>query len=177
MITLTGIPRIETERLVLRGPVTADFEPWAAFVGSERARFIGGPLDRGLAWRSFCHMTGHWVHRGFSMFAIEDRATGRPIGMTGPWRPEGWPEPEIGWSIWDPACEGGGFAFEAASAVRDWAWATLGWKTCVSYIHPENARSITLAERLGATRDAGAETIGDPPALVFRHTAPSEVPA
>ena len=43
-----------------------------------------------------------------------------------------------------------GAAAEAAAAVRDHARTHLGWKTAVSYIDLDNARSIALARRLGA---------------------------
>ena len=41
---------------------------------------------------------------------------------------------------------------------------------CVSYIDPGNARSIALAERLGARPDPDAPR-ADPDDLVYRHTA------
>ncbi|MEL7026999.1 MAG: GNAT family N-acetyltransferase, partial [Pseudomonadota bacterium] len=47
----------------------------------------------------------------------------------------------------------------------------LGLSTLVSYIDPENARSIALAERLGAVRDDEAEKPEDNP-LVYRHPTP-----
>jgi RimJ/RimL family protein N-acetyltransferase len=92
--------------------------------------------------------------------------------MTGPWFPEGWPEHELGWSVWNPAVEGKGFAFEAAKAARDFAWTELGWAGAVSYIDPGNDRSIALARRMGAVLDEDAASPGDGEALVFRHPAP-----
>lgn len=183
---LSGTPVLETARLVLRAPRAGDFEPWAAFAGSDRARFIGGPLSRMLAWRAMCHLTGHWVHRGFGMFifsakeapeASAEAPAGTPLGMAGPWFPEGWPEREIGWSVWAPGAEGRGYAFEAAAAARAWAFETLGWTTAVSYIDEGNARSAALALRLGAVEDPGAPVpdFGDPePGVtrVFRHPSP-----
>ncbi|WP_347310904.1 GNAT family N-acetyltransferase [Defluviimonas sp. SAOS-178_SWC] len=172
-VTLSGTPVLSTERLILRAPRKGDFEPWAAMATSERARYIGGPLDRKLAWRALGHLTGHWVHRGFGMFifsAKNDPDT--PLGMAGPWFPEGWPEHEIGWTVWAPEAEGKGYAFEAAAATRDHAFRDLGWTTAVSYIDPDNVRSIALAERLGARRDDDAAHPGDEPCLVYRHPAP-----
>ena len=66
-------------------------------------------------------------------------------------------------------------AREAALAVRDWAYGTRGLGALVSYIDPENARSIRLAERLGAMPDDGAPQPAHDPCLVYRHSA-SEVP-
>ena len=151
MIEMRGIPVLHTERLTLRGPKASDFETWAICAASERARYIGGPLDRAIAWRAFCHLSGHWLHRGYSMFIFADPATDAPLGMCGPWFPEGWPEPEIGWTVWDAAAEGKGYAYEAAQATRAWAYGTLGWKTAISLIATANIRSQALARRMGAT--------------------------
>ncbi|WP_096784489.1 GNAT family N-acetyltransferase [Rhodobacter sp. CZR27] len=172
MISVTGSPAIATERLTLRMPAARDWEAVAGYLTSDRARFTGGRLTRELAWRSFGHMVGHWVLRGYGMFFFTRRGSDEALGMAGPWFPEGWPEPELGWTVFSDAGEGQGFAREAAEAARRHAFQNLGWKTAVSYIHPDNARSIALAERLGAVRDAGAAFPGDGPTLVFRHTGP-----
>jgi len=172
-VALSGIPLIETERLVLRAPGPQDWEPYAAFILSDRADFIRpAEFDRGLAWRAFCHATGMWVVRGYGSFVIADRVTGATLGMTGPWHPEGWPEPEIGWTIWSTEAEGKGIAAEAARAAIDFAFRDLGWPTAVSYIAPGNERSIALAKRLGAVQDTTAPRPGDGSAMVFRHPKP-----
>ena len=82
-----------------------------------------------------------------------------------------WYAPEIGWMVL-PEAEGRGIAAEAARALRDWAYATQGWTTLVSHVHPENARSIRLAERLGARLDPSAPHPEDDPCLVYRHPGP-----
>lgn len=173
MIHLANTPTLETERLILRAPQQGDFEPWAELAMSERAIHIGGPLTRPLAWRAMGHLTGHWVHRGYGMFIFHAKGDDTPLGMTGPWFPEGWPEQELGWSVWNVAAEGKGFAFEAAAAARRYAFGTLGWHTAVSYIDPGNARSVALATRLGAVHEPGAATpFDDKPCDVYRHPAP-----
>ncbi|MFC7703030.1 GNAT family N-acetyltransferase [Plastorhodobacter daqingensis] len=168
-IALSNTPVLRTERLVLRAPGPQDWESCAAFMASDRARYVGGPLSRDKAWRSFGHLIGHWVLRGWGMFVFCDGA--RPLGMVGPWFPEGWPEREIGWSVWAPEAEGKGYAAEAARAARDHAFTTLEWNTAVSYIDPPNRRSVALAERLGARLDPQATPLPGGPCLVYRHTA------
>lgn len=169
-VTLSNTPVLETVRLILRAPRRGDHAAWAAFATSDRARGIGGPLDDALAWRALCNLTGHWVHRGYGMFVYSAKSDpDAPLGMCGPWFPEGWPEQEIGWSVWSAVAEGKGIAFEAAQAALGFARATLGWATAVSYIAPTNARSIALARRLGARLDEGAASPGDGSSLVFRH--------
>ena len=159
MITLSPTPVLETERLTLRAPLGSDWPHWRSFYQSDRAQFVGGGSPEpkpGAYWRAFGHLTGHWVMRGFGMFTIVRADTGRAIGMAGPWFPDTWPEHEIGWMLWDDAHEGQGLAAEAAAAVCDHARTHLGWKTAVSYIDLDNARSIALARRLGAVRDPDA---------------------
>jgi RimJ/RimL family protein N-acetyltransferase len=177
MITLSGTPVLTTERLILRAPQAGDWPQWWAFARTDRARFIGGPMTEWVAWRALCHMTGHWVHRGFGtfVFALRDRPE-MPLGSVGPWFPAGWPEREIGWTVWSPDAEGRGLAFEAATAARSHAYATLGWPGAVSYIDEGNDRSVALALRLGATLDPDAAAPDfpgdDTPVRVYRHPAP-----
>jgi RimJ/RimL family protein N-acetyltransferase len=173
MIALAGTPVIETERLVLRAPEAGDWLAFQAFLASERGQFVRtGDYDLSNTWRGFCHVIGHWVARGFGMFVFQAKGDATPLGATGPWFPETWPEHEISWSVWNPAAEGKGFAFEAAMAARDFAFQTLGWTTAVSYVAEGNLRSAALARRLGAAVDVAAPSIGAPPCLVFRHPAP-----
>lgn len=163
---------IETERLVLRAPVAGDWPQFNAMLASDRAGFIRtAGYDLAQTWRSFGHLIGHWVLRGFGMFVWQAKGDPTGLGMTGPWFPETWPEREIGWSVWNPQAEGKGMAFEAACAARAYAYRHLGWPTAVSYIHPDNLRSRRLAERLGAAPDRDATPMGD--CLVYRHPAPA----
>ena len=144
------IPRLDTERLVLRALSQADFEPLAAFFASDEARFVGGPMDRVAAWRHVAASAGSWVLRGFGEFAVEDKASGRLAGLVGPWFPEGWPEKEIGWIVL-PEFQQRGFGFEAAARTIRFAYEELGWKTAISCIAVDNHASASLAEKLGAS--------------------------
>lgn len=172
---LANTPVLETERLKLRAPHRDDWPTWRAFMASERSQFVRPRNEEttdGKAWRAFGHAIGHWVMRGYGslVFTLKDNNTA--LGMTGPWHPEGWPERELGWTTWLSDAEGQGYAYEAACAARLYAFETLGWDTAVSYIDPENTRSIALAERLGATRDPNAKNPFDEPCLVYRHPTP-----
>ena len=166
------IPVLATERLRLRGPRLEDFEAVAAFLGSDRARYVGGARSRRDAWRTYAALVGHWELRGYGMWGVDEAATGAYVGMVGLYDPEDWIAPEIGWWVVPPEQEGKGFAYEAALAARLYAYRIAGWREAFSVIHPENARSIRLAERLGATLHRDVDTDGGGPALVFRHPAP-----
>ena len=177
---MTSDIRIETERLILRAPQLSDFETIEAFLADKRSETLGaGNLDRTEAWKVFSRIAGMWFLRGYGIFVVEDKATGKPLGSIGPWYPITWPEKEIGWSIWSAEAEGKGIAFEAAQAARDYAFNTLGWETAVSYIDASNTRSRALAERLGAVLDPDADYPGkcteaddEEPCLVYRHSKP-----
>ncbi|WP_424969858.1 GNAT family N-acetyltransferase [Dinoroseobacter sp. S76] len=160
---------LTTDRLILRPPAAQDFDGYRAFYMSDRSRFAHGPLSETDAWYAFCVEMAHWPMRGFGMFTVlaqTDPET--PIGLVGPWFPADWPEPEIGWLLWD-GHEGQGYADEAARACLIHAFGHLGWDTAVSYIHPENAASTKLVERLGAERDPHARA-AKPELLVWRHS-------
>ncbi|CAM3214767.1 GNAT family N-acetyltransferase [Paracoccus nototheniae] len=175
MIRLDPTPILTTDRLTLRAPQGGDWPHWRSFMHSDRARYIGGGREQkpGACWRAFGHVIGHWAMRGFGMFVFTLKGDDTPLGLTGPWFPEGWPEHELGWSAWSEAVEGRGLVAEAAQAARHHAFTTLGWTTAVSYIDPDNARSIALAERLGCVRDRAApHPVFDTPCRVYRHPAP-----
>jgi RimJ/RimL family protein N-acetyltransferase len=94
---------------------------------------------------------GHWDLRGYSMWALEDKASGRCVGWCGCWYPEGWPAPEIGWTLAKPHW-GKGYAIEAARRALAFARDDLKWSRVIHVINPANARSIAVATRLGSRR-------------------------
>lgn len=85
------------------------------------------------------------------MFSLIDRASGRWIGRLGPWIPEGWPGPEVGWAI-IPEAQGRDYATEGASAAIDWAFEHLGWGRLIHTIEPLNTASQAVALRLGSRK-------------------------
>lgn len=170
------IPRLSTRNLLLREYRQEDFAVFAAFYGTDRSRFIGGPLTPELAWRGLAAHLGHWALRGYGFWAVEERATGRFCGHVGLWCPEGWLEPEVGWVLMDHA-EGRGIAHEAALAARHYAYHVLRWPTAVSLIDPANTRSIRLAERMGCGFEGMFQHVRLGPMEIWRHPAPDRLPA
>lgn len=167
---MTDIPVIKTQRLVLRAPVIADFEAYRDLMTSERARYMGGPYDVKGAWGMFANDVAQWALFGHGCLMIDLAASGETIGQVGINHGPLFPEKELGWLLYD-GHEGKGYAFEAASAMRDWAFAHLGLASLVSYCDPDNARSIALARKLGGLPDASAPR-QDPEDMVFRHWPP-----
>ncbi|MFN7268108.1 MAG: GNAT family N-acetyltransferase [Cereibacter sp.] len=151
--TLSLAPTLTTPRLTLRMPVMADFAHRASFYASDRSVWEGGPLDVNAAWRVWASEVGQWPLMGYGPFSVDDSASGQYLGEVGIYRPQGYPEPELGWFV-TPAAEGRGIAAEAARRVMHWARATFGWDHLVNYITPGNTRSVALARRLGGTFSA-----------------------
>ncbi len=161
---------LETERLILRAPVSADLQHWTDFFNTERARFVGGGRNKsGIAWRVFAVFMGHWALTGTGPHIVCLKATSQIIGSAGPWFPEGWPEKELTWALWRSDIEGKGYASEAVRSLQRHAISSLGWPRAVSYIHPENVASIRLAEAVGCTLDHAAPTPDDETTLVYVH--------
>jgi len=165
------IPTLTTDRLILRAPEARDFEGVATFFAdAERSWGFGGPLSRNEAWRWFASMIGHWVLHGYGFWMVDTRE-GEPVGFVGIWSPEGWPEPELGWVVYQGA-EGKGYAREAAEEIRRYAYAVLGFETLSSNIIPGNARSVALAERMGAQYERSFENVTHGTEMVYRHPGP-----
>lgn len=162
-----AVPVLETGRLRLREPRIADWDAVRAFGLSERSRFIGGPFEEWQVWASLLMPIGHWAVRGYGFWTVEDKATGRVAGRVGIINHIDWPEPELGWQIFE-GFEGKGLAFEAAMAARHHARAVIGLAPPISQIHPDNLRSRRLAERMGAVIEREGEVRGTP-CLIYRH--------
>ena len=173
------IPVLETDRLVLREPRADDMPASSAFMASDRASFVGGGAQavsrdgaRGgewAAWRGLTSALGHWLLRGFGSWTIEDRAIGKVAGRVGFIHHSVWPEPELGWHIYD-GFEGKGIAYEAAMAARAAGLRLFGLDRVISHIDAANTRSRRLAERMGAVVERDGELLGRP-CLVYRHPA------
>jgi RimJ/RimL family protein N-acetyltransferase len=162
--------QIETERLVLRTPSPEDADDLLDFVSDpEVMRRIGGEAgDRDDAVAAIERWLARWEDDGIGHFCIV--RDGRVLGRAGffVWDRRTWQsssyaeaggdaETELGWTLarehW-----GNGYATEAALAARDWAYEKRGVDRIISLIAPDNARSIRVAEKLGATPEETIST-------------------
>ena len=166
-------PTLQTDRLTLRVPVLADFPAYADFMASPRAVFMGGPMGQIQIWGAFCHDLACWALFGHGGLMVDLRLTGQTIGQVGINAGPLFPEPELGWMLYD-GHESKGYATEAATGLRNWAFSNLQHDSFVSYIDLRNTASARVAERLGAILDAAApRPPGDEADLVYRHRRPS----
>lgn len=150
---MIGSMIIETKRLILRQvDPDRDFEPWAKAMADENTvRYLGTkPMTRAESWRSMAMAIGHWAIRGYGFFSLEHRETGAWVGRVGPWFPEGWPAPEVGWTI-SPDHLGQGYATEAAAASINYAFEVLRWPQVIHVIMEGNEASIAVARKVGSS--------------------------
>ena len=143
------LPRLETDRLILRAAQITDWPVLEPIWTTERAAHIGGPMNGEDAWLDFNQCVASWLLRGTGPLVMTAKDDDTPLGLVLIAPEYGDPSPELGWLLTAEA-EGHGYATEAASALRDWGFDWLGRGAFASFIAADNARSINVAERLGA---------------------------
>lgn len=187
------VPVLETDRLHLRGPKPADFPDSAALWSDPVVtRFTSRkPLSEEEVWGRLLRYVGHWAWMGFGYWVVEEKETGRFAGEMGfsDWKREIKPSlqglPELGWVL-SSRVHGQGYATEAAGAAIRWARFHLQERTLSSgdrglavsiapelhsarmtcIIHPENVRSIRVAEKCGFKELLRTTYLGEP-TIVF----------
>lgn len=167
------IPQLITDRLTLRAFAEGDFEAYVSIMADPVVcQFLGDgrPLSRVDAWRQLAVILGHWTLRGFGLWAVEERATGRLLGRIGCHEPEGFPAFEIGYVLAREAW-GKGYAREGVAASLNFARHALGRSEITSIIRPDNTASIKVATSFGAQAAETVEFFGAP-SVLYRY--PSE---
>ena len=160
---------IETDRLIFRQWVPADYPFIAAFYKSKlHAQFVGGVKSAEDTWRLMATYVGHYELLGYSYLAIDDKQTGKLIGTVGLWNSHSWPEPELGYWLM-PNAQGKGFGVEAGAAVKQFALDELNFESLVSYIDPANEPSKRLANKLGGEYDKLIDLLDYGPHEVYRY--------
>ena len=141
---------LTTARLTLRPHLLADYPAFRAFWMSDRTSHIGGPLrHEHEVWRQFTAEAGQWHLHGFGLWTLVSKTGGTILGWVGLQHPPHYDAPECAWHLIAEA-EAHGLAHEAASAALADGWGRLGLPRIISYVSATNARSLRLAERLGA---------------------------
>jgi len=183
MTLASGTDRIESERLLLRRITRDDYDFFARLHATpEVRRYLGnGQPQSAEESRAWIERVAMYKHVNLGFLAVVRKSDGRLIGRCGLSElvvdakaapgtiPRGWFQraqapagtelletPDLGYTF-DPASWGHGYATEAARCVFDYARANLGWPRIVSVIHPDNVRSLRVAERSGLRRDGQVE--------------------
>jgi RimJ/RimL family protein N-acetyltransferase len=142
---------LETGRLVLREFEPADLDPYAAMIGDpETMSYYPRPYTRDEARDFIERNVARYRANGFGLWVIEERRSGAFVGDCGlaVTLVEGITEVEVIWHVvrdrWRE-----GIATEAARAVRDHGWASVGLRRLVALVRPENEPSVGVARKLG----------------------------
>jgi len=161
-----AIPRLTTERLLLRELRLDDFEEYARLIGDpDVTRYASGTTDRRNAWRLFTSCTGAWMLTGAGYWAIEERATGTFAGTVGAFfretsLPLGPETPlELGWTI-SPLFRRRGYATEAARAALTYGMVRHDVPRAIAQMDPANIGSVKVAVAIGMSFDGEADFYG-----------------
>jgi len=173
-----AVPVLETVRLRLRGHRPADLaECSALWSHPDVVRYIGGrPFTGEEVWARILRYVGHWVWQGYGYWVIEEKNTGAFAGEAG------FADfkrgiaavagiPEIGWVL-SPRTHGQGYATEAVRAILEWGDRHLPSRRTACLIHPDNLRSIHVAEKCGYREIERTYYKGEP-ALILAREAPA----
>ncbi len=164
---------LETERLTLRRLRIEDLDALFALYRDEDIRryFPEGRLSfedtRGeLEW----FLNGHPKHPELGLWATVLKETNAFIGRCGllPWTFDGREEVEVAYLL-DKRYWGQGLATEAARAILEYGFGSLGLSRLICLIDPQNAASQKVAERIGMTIERAVDGIdGDGiPTLIY----------
>jgi RimJ/RimL family protein N-acetyltransferase len=144
---------LTTQRLLIRPFHILDAEPmYQVFGDPEVMRFGNGVQTREWVegWLRTC-LERYYQTWGFGPYAVVEQDAHNVIGYCGLFffpELDGQPEVEIGYRFVRSAW-GHGYATEAAAAVRDFTFKTLGIKRLIAMIDPSNTASIRVAEKIG----------------------------
>lgn len=150
---------LRTKRLLMRPWREGDRESWAALnADPEVMAYFPSVLTRAEADAAFDRIAAAIDERGWGLWAVD--VDGAFLGFTGlspvpddlPFAPA----IEIGCRLARSAW-GHGYATEAARAALGVAFDDLGLDEVVSMTATTNDRSMRVMERLGMTRDVGAD--------------------
>ncbi|MFT4605060.1 MAG: ribosomal-protein-alanine N-acetyltransferase, partial [Rhodothermales bacterium] len=84
---------------------------------------------------------------GFGLYLVLIEESSQPIGMCGLLQRPDLPAPDIGFAL-DPPFWGKGYALEAARAVMNYGFQSLGMTEILAITSPGNERSAQLLQRL-----------------------------
>jgi len=145
---------LKTSRLILRPFQGEDIDRLTELMAnSDFMRFSPGPYTREQTQTVLGKFLA-WNRAGQpSQFAVLFGSDSTLIGHCGflHWHLDGVDEIEIGYRL-DPGYWNQGIATEAATAVRNHAFADLKLERVISLIHPDNIPSRRVAEKIGMHR-------------------------
>jgi RimJ/RimL family protein N-acetyltransferase len=152
------VPRIATDRLLLRELRMSDFDEYFERIGELTTKL---PLpDRRTAWRMFASSSGLWMLTGAGWWIVEHRETKTLAGTVGAFYREGFPDLEVGWSM-VTRFRKQGVATEAAKAAVAWAFTRPDVRRVIAHIDADNTASRRVAEKLGMSSEGETDFYGE----------------
>jgi RimJ/RimL family protein N-acetyltransferase len=151
------VPRITTDRLLLREWREADREPFRRMNADPvvMEHFVS-TLTPAQSDAFVDHIVERWREHGYGLWALERLEDGEFIGFAGlafqTFEAHFTPAVEVGWRLTTQAW-GHGYATEAGAGAVAFARDTLRLPELVSFTTAGNVRSRRVMERLGMTYD------------------------
>ncbi len=156
-------PEVRTERLLLRGWLAADKDPYALLnADSQVMRHFPATLTREQSDQMVDRMVAAWDARSFGLWAVERLDSGGFIGFVGlaapNWETDFTPCVEVGWRL-AVAHWGQGFAPEAARVALAFGFehVDLPNDEIVSFTTKQNLSSQRVMQKIGMSLDPSRE--------------------
>ncbi|WP_299751729.1 GNAT family N-acetyltransferase [uncultured Tateyamaria sp.] len=154
-------PVLRTDRLILRGHRTSDFNESAAMWADPKvvALISGQPSSEEQSWSRLLSYAGHWLYLGFGYWVVECKQTAAFLGEVGfanhqrDTVPSLEGSPEAGW-VFKTEAHGKGYATEAVESMLKWADEKLEFSQTSCIFDPEHSSSIRVAEKTGFSNKA-----------------------
>jgi ribosomal-protein-alanine N-acetyltransferase len=120
--------------------------------------FVGEEAERRSA-RTLDHFIRHWADRGFGVWAVLDRTSGRIIGQCGLNRLPERDDIEVLYAL-ERAAWGRGLAGEAALVAVRYGFEAVGLDRIVAVVRHANAGSRRVLDKLGMRYEGDVEVYG-----------------
>lgn len=163
MSHLAALPRLETERLILRSWQEIDVDPFCALnADPEVMHFFPELMSRQRTLDNMAHNAAEAERTGFGRHAVEVKETGEFIGVVGLMEVgfdsaiKG--EIEIGWRL-SRSSWGQGYAREAALETVRWGLEDMKLDEVISFAPTINRPSIAVMKSIGMLRDLEGDFI------------------
>lgn len=143
--------RVETDRLLLRPVAASDAAVLIAMWSDpDVTRYMGGPRDPERVRQAIEEEARTGAPYPMGLWPVVEKASGRVIGDCGLLEKEidGRAEVELVY-VFASDSWGKGYATEAATAIRDYAFRRLGLPRLVALINPGNFASARVGEKIG----------------------------
>lgn len=142
---------LETERCSIRETTVADVDAFYQIYASDCiTRYMEPLFDDPQKERTYME---NYIEKVYALYelgiwTIVNKENGEIIGRAGLTFREGYEEPELGFLI-ARNYQGKGLATEVCRGILDYGRETFGFTRFLAFIHPENAASIRVCQKLG----------------------------